>query len=280
MANLIAYIPVINRQYLDWVDRYHGCRLYLISQELAETSIPRLARNLIALPTGEVARYFATINKSVSVVSILHGSSLHLLPQAKYLMPDEDLSHAFAERYLQQSQVTFEEVWGRWDMSAVKRQEPVVEGVEISTDPIHWARIQAAIEVSKKSPDWWRQVGLVAHRGDHYLGAYYNGHYPTEYEAAVFGDPRLNLDAGEGRDIYLSLHAERSYITGSAREGASTKGTSVFINVFPCRDCCTWIVAAGVEEVFFFEGYSVLGGLKTLQATGIRVVKVQSPEPA
>lgn len=287
MTNIIAYIPVINQPYLTWLWRHEDCNIFLITDSLAREFNPAIERNLISIPAVLVADLIR--HACPSVINVIPFSDpednylkLFWLKWETIIMPNDDVCHAFAERYLisQGYKVEFEEVWGRWDMIAVKRHEPVIGGVEISTDSLHFARIQDAIKVGKKSPDWWRQVGLVAYRGDEFIGSAYNGHYPTEYEAAIFGDPRLNFNAGEGRDVYLSLHAERSHISGAARRGTPLEGTSIFINVFPCADCCRWIIVAGIKEVFFYEGYSAIGGLRSLQAAGIRIVQVKNPESA
>src|ERR1035437_7852802 len=51
MANLIAYLPFMNQRSLTWLGKYPGSSLFLIPQFEAETLLPRLSRNLAALPT-------------------------------------------------------------------------------------------------------------------------------------------------------------------------------------------------------------------------------------
>ena len=51
MSNLVAYIPVINRRHLDWFRKHPNPNVVLISQEVAEELLPRLSRNVVALPT-------------------------------------------------------------------------------------------------------------------------------------------------------------------------------------------------------------------------------------
>ena len=167
-------------------------------------------------------------------------------------------------------------------MLAVKRQEPVLPDLEVSSEVIDRFRIEAARRLARKSPDWWRQVGAMVFRGYEMIACSYNAHKPTEYETVLFGDPRINFDAGDsvGAEVYLSLHAEKGLIGMCAREGVMLKGASVYVTTFPCGDCARYLAECQISELFFSEGYSVLGGLRTLQAAGIRIVKVKDPESA
>lgn len=285
MTNLVAYIPVLNRQYLEWLKKHQPFKLHLISKDTAELLIPRLQRNLGALHESEVTLMISCMFKGE--VGLLNLSDLPI--ENDFIAPDEDISHLIAERFLFPAgcQILFEQIWARWDMSAVKRQEPVIPDLEISLDLIHMTMLNIAFEIAKGSPDWWRQIGAVAFNdegaiNDKVIERRCNNHFPTEYEASIFGDPRINFDAGDpsGADVYLSLHAEKMLIASCARYGISLEGASLAVTTFPCPDCARWIAAAGIKKLFFFEGYSVLKGFETLKAAGIRIVKVKVPEVA
>jgi dCMP deaminase len=287
MNNLIAYMPVINRQYLEWLKKHQPFHLYLISQEIAESLVPKLARNLIALSVEDIFNFISFVPQRmlygnfVSIFGSTNGSTSFLKNSPKnWLMPDEDVSYAFAERYIYPKgcQVKFESIWARWDMTAVKRQEPIIPDLEISSEEINCLRILAARKLGQKSPDWWRQIGALAFRDGKMIAASYNTHHPTEYETAIFGDLRINFDAGDptGAEIYLSLHAEKGIVTACAREGAALKGASVYTTTFPCGDCARMLADCQIKELFFDEGYSVLKGFDTLKAAGVRIVKVNT----
>jgi deoxycytidylate deaminase len=52
-----------------------------------------------------------------------------------------------------------------------------------------------------------------------------------------------------------AVHAEMDALLSSARTGAGTVGTSLFVTTFPCHYCARHIVAAGVHEVQYVEPY-------------------------
>lgn len=290
MANLIAYIPVLNQRHLDWFERHPHSRLFLITQEMAEQFLPRLARNMSAVPTESMIKMIRSLNLVYSVTDFSPGwdsdlDRLILGKRKEWILPDEDISHLVAENYLlpRWYDVTFEMIWARWDMTAVKKAQPVIPDCEVSRRDIDIFRTQEAEDLSRRSPDWWRQIGAIAFRGPELLAFGRNEHFPTEYESYIFGDPRLNFDASDptGTDAYISLHAEEYLICFCADHGISLRGASLYINTFPCGRCASAVKNAGFKEVFFREGSSFLKGFETLKSAGIRIVQVRSdPESA
>lgn len=283
MNNLIAYMPVINRQYLEWLRRHQPFSLYLIGLERAGSLIPRLERNIIALSARDVKDFLQSSNladcsSDVAIFSPELGNP-NISPYCgkKWVMPDEDISRVIAEKYFYPNhEVEFEQVWARWDMTAVKRQEPVIPDLEVSMSEIDIFRINEAIKLSQKSPDWWRQIGALVFKGEELLACGWNVHLPTEYETYIFGDPRLNFDAGDpaGMDAYVSLHGEEDVICTCAKKGTALEGASWYVTDLPCGRCSRKIVRTGAKEVFFRNGYSMLGGYRTFKAAGVRIVKV------
>ncbi len=98
MENLIAYVPVINRQYAEWLEHHRGGHLYLISHRLASKLLPRLERNLIALDTNLVASFFVQ-HGFASKVTILNGCD-ETIPGDHFVVPDEDLLEIFVDRFI------------------------------------------------------------------------------------------------------------------------------------------------------------------------------------
>jgi dCMP deaminase len=282
MANLMAYLPVLNWQYLEWIDRHINSDVFIIPQSIAESLVPRLARNVGAVPAYDVAEMVKAVSYR-KYVHVLHESEMSDLAVKSWLMPDEDVCHAFAEKYLLPSgcQVEFESIWARWDMSAVLAKQPIEADVEVTSRLIDWKRMQIACALKKKSPDWWRQIGVAAFRGDELLACAYNTHMPNEYVTVTMGDPALNRDAGTGEfDVTAALHGEEGLVCQCAKRGISLEGASLYSTTMPCPRCTRIIVAAGFSELFFEDGYSMLGAVETLRAHGVRIVKVKNPETA
>ncbi|MFA7216595.1 MAG: hypothetical protein WC095_01280 [Candidatus Paceibacterota bacterium] len=280
MANLVAYIPVLNYRHIEWFRKHSNSSLHLISQEMAESLLPRLSRNMVAVPTGITAKSIIANELCRRVCDF--NSKIGFFAGREFILPDEDISHLVAERYLLDSISHFERIWSRWDMTAVKASQPIISDCEISLDETDFSRIFQSNQISQRSPDWWRQVGIIAFREDRLLACGWNEHFPTEYETGIFGDPRLNFDAGDpsGMDAYVSLHAEEYLIAFCSREGISLEGASLYINTFPCGRCARALSLTGVKELFFGEGYSFLKGFDVLSSKGIRIVHVKDPRSA
>ncbi len=289
MSNLVAYIPVLNQRHLDWFEKHPNSHLFLISQEMAEQMIQRLSRNMGAVPT-EVMLNSIRANGLVSSVGTFDPENWdprlalpdHYLGAGMndFILPDEDISHEVAKKYLGPVGIRFqfEVIWSRWDMTAVKMMQPVIPDCEVSREQIDIFRTEEANSVSQKSPDWWRQIGAMAFRGSELVACGWNEHFPTEYEAYVFGDTRLNFNAGDpsGMEAYLSLHAEEYLISFCAKNGIALQGASLYINTFPCGRCARAVATAGFNKLFFREGSSFLKGFEILREAGIRIVQVRN----
>jgi deoxycytidylate deaminase len=52
-----------------------------------------------------------------------------------------------------------------------------------------------------------------------------------------------------------SIHAEMDALFAAARQGTSTKNTTLFCTTFPCHNCARHMVTAGVKQVFYVEPY-------------------------
>lgn len=270
MENLVALIPVINRQNFDWLKSHPGSRLWLLDKVFAVHLLPRLERLINSLPDLVVRDLLLACG--VKNVSILHRKPLYL---DSCIMPDEDISHLLvSERVVISPKITYESLWARYDMKVVIDKQPILANIETSSEPINDFRMQIARDLKKKSPDWFRQVGAVLFRGDQKIACAYNTHLPNEYEACIFGDPAINRDAGENLKISLALHAESALIALCARNGIQTKGLSLYVTTFPCPDCARMIAGAGISEVFFEEGYSLLGAQETFATYGVKIIRI------
>jgi cytidine deaminase len=56
-------------------------------------------------------------------------------------------------------------------------------------------------------------------------------------------------------DRIRAVHAEAAAIMDSARNGVSTKKSTMYVTTFPCHECARHIVAAGIREVIYLAPY-------------------------
>ncbi len=285
MKNLVAYIPTLNQQHIDWFKKHEGIdtNLFLISQAEAEILIPRLVRNVVAVPTEIMVSMLRSYFNNIGRITAFSESWIGTYPDFEigsfrsWVAPDEDVSHAFAEKYLlpERCHVQFESIRARYDMRAVFAEQPVADAIPVITDNFNAAFMDKAAEEAEKSPDWWRQVGAAAFTEDgDLIVSIFNVHMPTEYEVSIFGDPALNRDAGQtGKSC--SLHAEQALVSYCALMGESLKGAKVYVTTFPCEVCARILAAAGISKLYFRDGYSSLNAQEVLRTEKVEIYRVE-----
>lgn len=279
--SLIGYIPTLNQRHLEWFKKYPKSSLFLISQENAQKILPRLARDLSAVPAELLARAINGLGlmRDASVFAPHFGSEVDPRTPAwkNWILPDEDISHLLAEKYLVPAgcNVKYEMIWARWDMSAVISEQPVLPDMDISLEEFDREVLRDAGKLAQHSPDWWRQVGAVAFAMEgNRLAAAFNTHMPNEYETYIFGDPSTNRDAGK-KGKSCALHAEAAVIAECARSGLRLCCGKIYVTTFPCEGCAAMIAATEISTVYFSEGYSSLNAQDIFRARGIKMVQVK-----
>lgn len=115
-------------------------------------------------------------------------------------------------------------------------------------DPYFYGICEA---VAKKSPCLSRNIGAILVHDKSIVSTGYNGP-PRGIPHCRNECPRkaLNYESGKNLDICPAQHAEVNCITNAARIGASTIGTTLYMNcVIPCKSCFGALINAGVREV-------------------------------
>ena len=112
------------------------------------------------------------------------------------------------------------------------------------------------------------------------LGAAGGGGYPQwncrcpVCQLAWAGDPRANFYKGVGLELSTATHAEARLIAQAACDGDATRGAVLYVTDFPCPPCAKLIAAAGIERLYYREGYAVLDGQDVLEGAGVEIVRV------
>lgn len=111
--------------------------------------------------------------------------------------------------------------------------------------------------ISTNSPCLSRKIGAVLVRDKSIISTGYNGpargyqHCANDNHRSL-NCPRKQLGylSGQGLDQCPATHAEANCIANAARIGASTVGSTLYMNcIVPCKDCASLLVNAGVVEV-------------------------------
>ena len=161
----------------------------------------------------------------------------------------------------------------------------------------HETHMEQAILMAKRSTCIKLKVGAVLVRDNRTISQGYNGVGPNcrhcdEYWYDVYSfyksENIINIDSFENYISYSSfrlehkswsvkheLHAEQNCILWAAREGISTKNTTLYTVYSPCINCAKVIHTAGITVVYYKNTYeSDKSGIEYLKNNNILCWKV------
>lgn len=299
---LLIYMPVLHAGYVNFlrseIDAHRG------SPDFSETGIEEvlllgedildeyreIQKDIRKLPAAMVKEILELMNLTggVAIRIVDRKGIVEHTRNSKLVIPNEELVYRVFDDYalgfssegqygcgdaatpIDSANPTFL----RWSKSNSKKKVDVVPDTTITEDEAHQSIMALASEQAELSGDWWRQVGavLVSKSGEMVAG--FNRHMPNEYAPYENGDPRASASRGVDVDVATSLHAEASVLAQCARNGVVTAGASLYVTTFPCAGCARLIGEAGVDVLFFSDGYSVLEGAESLSAAGTGIVRV------
>jgi len=106
--------------------------------------------------------------------------------------------------------------------------------------------------VARKSPCLSRKIGAILARDNSIVSTGYNG--PPRNIPHCKGDicPRkeAGYKSGEGMHLCPAQHAEENAVSNAARIGASTVGSTLYMNsLIPCGKCLGTLINAGIIEI-------------------------------
>lgn len=273
-AVLIAYVASPHAGYLKFFRQYAGGILFVLGDEFIKDFKP-LVRHLPGVTPGEAMRMIEALG-IFSAIQILTPRVLRFVRLYNVVMPDEDVSHAFAEKYLVRQAVTFDGSWRlRWDWGATQQnRRPEGERV-ISVNDLDRELMHQAFREADRSPDWWRQIGALLVKDGKVLLAACNQHVPHEQSNYLYGDPRSNFEPGQSIEVSGAAHAEMVLLGTASEQGICTRGCSLYVSTFPCPPCAYPWSFAGLRRLYYADGYALVAGAEALQAKGVEIIHVQ-----
>ena len=273
---LIAYIPVLHEGYRKLLDLHKDVEIvYLWGKDLiAEADY--LSKEIRALDPELIKKSLNSWGLPLEI-KILNSDNLAEVQnfEGEIILPDDDISHTFVEKYLISKQVSFSPIFLRWDRRNSVRENKVANDQVIVSDEFSKKMlISAEIEASKSS-DWWRHVGAVIVKNGEVVLAGHNHHVPSEHTPYINGDPRNCFHKGEYLELSTAIHAEAGLIAEAARRGLSLEGAEIYVTTFPCPPCAKLIAYSGIKKIYYREGYGVLDGEGIMKEKGIEIYFVQ-----
>jgi dCMP deaminase len=112
-------------------------------------------------------------------------------------------------------------------------------------------------QVAMRSTCLRRQVGCIIVLEKRIVSTGYNGApsgLPHCEEVGCVRETR-GVASGERHELCRGLHAEQNAIIQAAMHGTAVRGGSLFCTHKPCILCTKMLINAGVERVYYREGY-------------------------
>ena len=136
-----------------------------------------------------------------------------------------------------------------------------------------WNEYFAAIarQVSTRSTCLRRQVGCVIVLGKRIVATGYNGAPSGLVHCEETGCLReeQNIPSGERHEVCRGLHAEQNAIIQAALYGVAVQGSVLYCTHHPCTLCTKMIINAGIERIYFLEGYPDEMAVRLLAEAGV-----------
>ena len=122
------------------------------------------------------------------------------------------------------------------------------------------AYLKMAEEWSKLSHCKRKQVGSLIVKDKMIISDGYNG-TPTGFENFCEDE--------DGYTKWYVLHAEANAIAKFSGSTQSTKGSTLYITLSPCRECSKLIFQSGITRVVYSKKYKDLSGVEFLIKSGV-----------
>ncbi|MHB8660851.1 MAG: deoxycytidylate deaminase [Minisyncoccota bacterium] len=275
---LVAYVPTPHAGYLKLFRAHKGSVLYVLGKEFVQ-QFPSLVRNLPGVAPEESQKMIQALDifADVRILTITEINDTNLWQSRNIIMPDEDVSHALAEKYFTGISVVFDNSWRlRWDWGEVTKERRPEGERKVSLHELDRAIMRQAFDGANRSPDWWRQIGALLVRGGKVLLVAYNRHVPNDQSLYCYGDPRSAFSPpGTRIEISSAMHAEMGIAAAALQRGICTEGCDLFVTTFPCPPCAYPWAHSGIRRLFYTEGYSLVAAAETLEAKDVEIIRVE-----
>jgi dCMP deaminase len=227
---LVLYMPVVHQGYLRFLEQYADQPIAVLANEVAQQFRP-LQKDIRALKAEQIVEVLKAL-KLGSSVEVADGAVLRALNQANHhvVSPNEEPMFELAKQYFPNANVTFVDVFLRWDSAKTLSHQELDNHDHVSSNLQDKTYIELAQQQAAHSSDQWRQVGAVLVKDGQVLFAHHNHHLPDDYQPVYGGDPRGNFSKGQHIDLNTAQHAEAAIVAQAAKEGVSLAGADLYLN--------------------------------------------------
>jgi dCMP deaminase len=131
--------------------------------------------------------------------------------------------------------------------------------------------------VAQRSTCLRRMVGAVLVKDHRILATGYNGAPSGLQHCLEVGCLRdqLKVPSGERHELCRALHAEQNVLIQAAYHGVSVADSTLYCTNLPCIICTKMLINAGVQTIYYAEGYADPLSRDMLAEAGIQLVELQ-----
>jgi len=131
--------------------------------------------------------------------------------------------------------------------------------------------------ISERSTCTRRKVGAVIVKDKHIISTGYNGVPMGIKHCEDIGCLRdkLNVPSGEKHELCRGLHAEQNAIIQAATLNSNIKDSDLFCTNSPCSICAKMLINAGINRIYYQDGYPDELGLEMLVEAGVTLIQVK-----
>ncbi len=136
--------------------------------------------------------------------------------------------------------------------------------------------MEIAALVATRSTCRRRSVGAILVRDKRILATGYNGAPSGLAHCLDIGCLRedLNVASGQRHELCRGIHAEQNAIIQAACHGFSIRGATLYCTHLPCAICTKMLINAGIEHIYYLNGYADDLSLTMLEEAGIQISQI------
>jgi dCMP deaminase len=99
------------------------------------------------------------------------------------------------------------------------------------------------------------KVGAILVKDGNIVSMSYNGTFAGQNNSCEDSDNNTKSEV---------IHAEMGTILKAAKSGHAVDGSTLYLSLSPCQNCCKLIIQSGIKRVVYLEGYRDLKPIEFL----------------
>jgi len=159
----------------------------------------------------------------------------------------------------------------------IEKNKPLTKLIRPSWDEYFFRIVN---EVSTRSTCLRRQVGALIVREKRIQATGYNGAPSGIDHCSKTGCLREEKDvpSGERHELCRGLHAEQNAIIQASRHGINISNAMIYCTHHPCVLCAKMLINAGIEAIYFQQGYPDKLSKDLLDKARVRTIKIDGAD--